>query len=83
MRRNSALGSHWPAVLVGLLIAALFVAALAVGSDGRFGKAVVFTAAAVPTLLALGQYLYMRVDRWRLWVSRVRLRTVNPQASLN
>lgn len=83
MRRNSALGTHWPALLVGVLIIALFVAALVVGSDGRFGKAVIFTATAVPTLVALGQYLYMRVDRWRLWVNRNRLRMVNPEASLN
>lgn len=83
MKRNSALGSHWPAMVVGFLIVGLFVTALAMGSDGRFGKAVVFTAAAVPSVIALGQYLYMKVDRWRLFVSRNRLRLVNPETSIN
>lgn len=83
MKRNSALGSHWPALLVGLLVVALFVTAIAVGSDGRFGKAAVFTATAVPTVVAVGQYLYMKVDRWRLFVNRTRLRVINPEASIN
>lgn len=83
MRRNSALGWHWPALLVGLLIVTMFATAWAVGTDGRFGKAVIFTAMAVPTVVALGQYLYMRVDRWRLFVNRTRLRMVNPEASIN
>lgn len=83
MKRTSALGSHWPAMLVGVLIVVLFVTALSVGSDGRFGKAVVFTAAAVPSVIALGQYLYMKVDRWRLFVNRIRLRLVNPETTIN
>lgn len=83
MRRNSALGSHWPAVVVGLLIVVLFIAALVVDTSGRFGKAVVFTSAAVPTVVALGQYLYMKVDHWRLLVNRTRLRMVNPETTIN
>lgn len=83
MKRNSALGSHWPALLVGVLIVALFVVALAVGSDGGFGKAVVFTAAVVPSVIAMGQYLYMKVDRWRLFMNRTRLRVLNPEASID
>jgi ABC-type phosphate transport system permease subunit len=63
MRKDSALGSHWPAIVLGLLIVVLFIAALVVDTSGRFGKAVVFTSAAVPTVVALGQYLYMKVDR--------------------
>jgi hypothetical protein len=83
MKKNSALGSHWPAIVVGLLIAALFIAALIVDTGGRFGKAVEFTSAAVPTGVALGQYLYMKVDRWRLFVNRNRLRMLNPEATIN
>lgn len=83
MKKNSAVGSHWPAIVVGLLIVALFIAALVVDTDGRFGKAVVFTSASVPTVVALGQYLYMKVDRWRLFVNRNRLRILNPEATIN
>jgi hypothetical protein len=82
MSRTSGVARHWPALVVALIVLALFVGAIALGTKGRFGTAVVFTATAVPTAIAVGQYLYAHVDRWRLFVNRSRLRLTNPEASL-
>jgi hypothetical protein len=37
-------------------------------------------AGVVPTVVALFQYFYNRVERWRLWVNRLRLRTSNAES---
>ena len=83
MRRTSGLRTHWPALLVGLLLAVLFIGALTVGTDGKLGQALAFTSAAAPTVITLAQYLYMRVDRWRLFMNRVRLQVLNPEMTVS
>jgi hypothetical protein len=41
-----------------------------------------FLAVLVPTAAALYQYMYARIDRWRLTVDRLRLRLANPDMTI-
>lgn len=76
----SPLRLHWPAVLVSALILAIFGAALFLSEDSRFSDVFQLLAGVVPTLVALFQYVYNRVERWRLWVDRLRLRAGNAES---
>lgn len=82
MRDRSTISQHWPALLVvGLIaLAGLGVWVLQPGSLVR--STANFVLVALPVSISVAQYLYLRVDRWNLWINSIALRISNPDVRL-
>ena len=81
-RSRSALSLHWPALLVVVLVG---VAGLVkwLANPGDVAKSVAdFALIALPVAVAVGQYPYMRVERWHLLINSARLRITNPDVRI-
>ena len=83
MARQPTWKLHWPALIVLVLLAMLPAAAWELDETTQLGRAVELLAVVVPSVIAAVQYLYERVDTFRLTVNRLRLRLLNPETEVS
>jgi hypothetical protein len=78
MRRHSSLTVHWLALTALVILAVLGVLALTVPKDAMLRKMTIVLWNAVPVTIAICQYLYSRIERFRLTFDRLRFLVLNP-----
>jgi hypothetical protein len=80
-KSSSPLRLHWPALCVAVAFVVLASLALFLPEQSSVRKAARSAWTVVPVAIAITQYMYARVDRFRFVLNRLYFRIVNPEST--
>jgi hypothetical protein len=80
-KSSSPLRLHWPALCVAVAFVALALLALFLPEQSSLRKAARTAWTVVPIAIAITQYMYARVERFRFALNRLYFRIINPEST--
>src|SRR5919197_5594145 len=72
---------HWPVLCVAAAFVLLALLAIFLPANSSIRKAARLAWTVVPIAIAITQYMYARVERFRFALNRLRFRIVNPEST--